>query len=73
MCEGQEFVCIDSLPVHNFSFTPSFSIFMTCDSEEELNHKATIHICPLSHNSIGPVHTPVLNQINFAGWAFNCA
>lgn len=36
--KGQEFMCIDSLPVHNFSFTPSFSIFVTCDSEEELNH-----------------------------------
>lgn len=31
-------MCIDSLPVHNFSFTPSFSIFVTCNSEEELDH-----------------------------------
>lgn len=36
--KGQEFMCIDSAPVHAFTFTPSFSIFITCDSEEELNH-----------------------------------
>lgn len=36
--KGQEFMCIDSAPIHNFSFTPSFSIFVTCESEEELNH-----------------------------------
>lgn len=34
--KGQEFMCIDSPPIHNFNFTPSFSIFVTCDSKEEL-------------------------------------
>jgi len=36
--KGQEFMCIDSVIKHEFSFTPSFSIFITCNSEEELDH-----------------------------------
>ena len=36
--KGQEFMCIDSPPIHKFTFTPSFSIFITCDSEEELHY-----------------------------------
>lgn len=35
--KGQEFMCIDSNIKHQFSFTPSFSIYLTCDSEEELD------------------------------------
>jgi predicted 3-demethylubiquinone-9 3-methyltransferase (glyoxalase superfamily) len=36
--KGQEFMCIDSNVKHQFTFTPSFSIFVTCDSEEEINN-----------------------------------
>jgi len=36
--KGQEFMCIDSPPIHQFTFTPSFSIFITCESTEELIH-----------------------------------
>ena len=36
--KGQEFMCIDSNVKHQFSFTPSFSIYVTCNSEEEVNH-----------------------------------
>ena len=36
--KGQEFKCIDSNIKHQFSFTPSFSIYVTCDTEEEINH-----------------------------------
>lgn len=35
--KGQEFMCIDSNIKHQFDFTPSFSIFLTCDTEEELD------------------------------------
>lgn len=35
--KGQEFMCIDSNVKHQFSFTPSFSIYVVCDSEEELS------------------------------------
>jgi predicted 3-demethylubiquinone-9 3-methyltransferase (glyoxalase superfamily) len=36
--KGQEFMCIDSSIKHQFSFTPSFSIFVTCNTEEELDN-----------------------------------
>jgi predicted 3-demethylubiquinone-9 3-methyltransferase (glyoxalase superfamily) len=36
--KGQEFMCIDSHVKHQFTFTPSFSIFVTCSTEEELEH-----------------------------------
>lgn len=36
--KGQEFMCIDSNVKHGFSFTPSFSIYATCDSEEEIEN-----------------------------------
>lgn len=35
--KGQEFMCIDSNIQHEFTFTPSFSLFITCESEEEIN------------------------------------
>ncbi|WP_366249692.1 VOC family protein [Terribacillus aidingensis] len=35
--KGQEFMCIDSNVKHQFSFTPSFSIYVTCDTEKELD------------------------------------
>ncbi len=35
--KGQEFMCIDSHVDHEFTFTPSFSIFLTCDTEKEID------------------------------------
>jgi len=35
--KGQDFMCIDSHIKHAFTFTPSFSIFVTCDTEDELD------------------------------------
>ncbi len=32
----REFLCIDSFVTHGFSFTPSMSIFVECESEAEL-------------------------------------
>src|SRR5690625_4366507 len=34
----QSFMCIDSHIEHSFDFTPSFSIYITCESEDEINH-----------------------------------
>ncbi|WP_195575109.1 VOC family protein [Paenibacillus sp. 1001270B_150601_E10] len=34
---GQEFMCIDSYVNHAFTFTPSLSLFVTLDSEEEVD------------------------------------
>lgn len=33
---GRPFMCIDSPPVHDFTFTPSTSIFVECESKEEI-------------------------------------
>jgi predicted 3-demethylubiquinone-9 3-methyltransferase (glyoxalase superfamily) len=35
--KGQEIMCIDSYVKHEFTFTPSFSFFITCDTEEEID------------------------------------
>lgn len=34
---GQEFLCHDSNVQHEFTFTPSISLFLECDSEEEID------------------------------------
>lgn len=34
---GQEFMCIDSPGKHPFTFTPAISLFVTCESEEEID------------------------------------
>ena len=33
---GREYMAIDSAGPHNFTFTPAFSIFVTCEGESEL-------------------------------------
>src|SRR5665647_307883 len=34
---GQHVICIDSPIKHGFTFTPSFSLFVECESEDELD------------------------------------
>ena len=34
---GQVFMAIDSNIQHNFTFTPSISMYVTCDTEEEID------------------------------------
>jgi len=36
LLNGQEFICIDSPVKHNFTFTPSISLYVNCNSEEEI-------------------------------------
>ncbi|MFN8595810.1 MAG: VOC family protein [Anaerolineae bacterium] len=33
----QEFMCIDSNAVHAFTFTPSMSLYVRCETEEEID------------------------------------
>ncbi len=33
---GQTVICIDSPVKHDFTFTPAFSLFVDCESEEEI-------------------------------------
>lgn len=37
MVAGQEVICIDSPAKHAFTFTPSVSLFVECESEAELD------------------------------------
>lgn len=34
---GQIFMCIDSSVEHEFSFTPAISLYVTCDTEDEID------------------------------------
>jgi predicted 3-demethylubiquinone-9 3-methyltransferase (glyoxalase superfamily) len=34
---GQEFMCIDSNAPHEFGFTPSMSLYVRCDTEDEID------------------------------------
>lgn len=34
---GQRFICIDSPSVHDFGFTPAMSLFVECESEQEID------------------------------------
>ncbi len=34
----QEFMCIDSYVQHAFTFTPAISLYVNCESEDEINH-----------------------------------
>jgi predicted 3-demethylubiquinone-9 3-methyltransferase (glyoxalase superfamily) len=33
---GQEFICMDSVVKHNFTFTPAISIYVGCSSDQEI-------------------------------------
>jgi predicted 3-demethylubiquinone-9 3-methyltransferase (glyoxalase superfamily) len=37
--QGQRVKCIDSPPVHDFDFTPSFSFFVECENEGQLKER----------------------------------
>jgi predicted 3-demethylubiquinone-9 3-methyltransferase (glyoxalase superfamily) len=34
---GQQFMCIDSSETHEFSFTPSISLYVQCETEDEID------------------------------------
>lgn len=38
---GVEYMCIDSPPVHAFTFTPSISLYVTCENEAEIDNLFT--------------------------------
>ena len=52
---GQEFYCSDSFVRHGFNFTPSFSVWIETESEEELERlfaalaKGGTHLMPLDN------------------------
>jgi predicted 3-demethylubiquinone-9 3-methyltransferase (glyoxalase superfamily) len=36
--KGQNYMCIDSTVDHDFDFTPSMSLYVDCETEEEIDH-----------------------------------
>jgi predicted 3-demethylubiquinone-9 3-methyltransferase (glyoxalase superfamily) len=38
---GQSLLCIDSAISHGFSFTPALSLFVDCESEEQIERLAS--------------------------------
>ncbi|KUN10476.1 glyoxalase family protein [Streptomyces yokosukanensis] len=38
---GRQFMCVDSPARHDFTFTPSFSLFVQCENEAELDRLYT--------------------------------
>lgn len=62
--KGQSFMCSDSPPVHDWSFTPAVSLFIECESEEEIQRLFD------SLTMDGKIHMP-LNNYGFSrkfGW-----
>lgn len=53
--KGQIYMCSDSMLKHNWTFTPALSLFVTCDTEEEMHRLFKV----LSKN--GKVHMPLDN------------
>lgn len=38
---GRQFMCIDSSLAHDFTFTPAISLYVECDTEEEIDRLYT--------------------------------
>ena len=53
--DGQMLMCTDSVVQHGFGFTPALSLFVDCDSEDDIGRLATV----LSEG--GAVHMPLGN------------
>ncbi|WP_416148282.1 VOC family protein [Salipaludibacillus sp. HK11] len=55
LINGQEFMCIDSSVKHEWTFTPAVSMFVTCNTEKEIDRLFD----KLSQD--GVVHMPLSN------------
>ncbi|WP_066398042.1 VOC family protein [Neobacillus mesonae] len=74
--KGQEFMCLDSNIKHEFTFTPSFSIFITCDTEDELDRyyeqliKGGQALMPLGDYGFSKKFGWIVDQFGVS-WQFN--
>jgi predicted 3-demethylubiquinone-9 3-methyltransferase (glyoxalase superfamily) len=75
---GQEFMCIDSNIVHNFTFTPSVSLYIRCETEqeidtlfEELSHDGEVFM-PLDHYDFSPKYAWLADRFGVS-WQLNLA
>ena len=75
---GQEVMLFDSPPVHDFTFTPSFSFWIDCGSEEELRHLAAAlqaggaALMPLDNYGFSRLFTWVQDRFGVS-WQLNLA
>ena len=73
---GRRFYCIDSPVKHDFSFTPSISLFVECESEAEIRHafrklaEGGRVLMPLDDYGFGPLFA-WLNDRYGLSWQLN--
>lgn len=75
---GREFMCSDSPVRHDFSFTPSSSIFMECESRDELENAFRILsqdgqvLMPMDNYGFSPLFGWVSDRFGVS-WQLNLA
>lgn len=76
---GQEVMILDSPPMHDFDFTPSFSFFVECADEDEVRRLAATFAQEGGHAFMGVgnygfsrLYAWVADRFGVS-WQFNCA
>jgi predicted 3-demethylubiquinone-9 3-methyltransferase (glyoxalase superfamily) len=73
----QSVLCTDSPITHAFSFTPSFSFFVECDSEEEVRRLSDVlkqdgaELMPVGHYGFSTLFAWVSDRFGVS-WQINC-
>lgn len=71
---GTEWMLYDSPPVHNFGFTPATSIFVDCDSEDQLRDMAAkltdSVMMPIDNYGFSKLFTWIADPFNIS-WQLN--
>lgn len=75
---GQEVMIYDSPPMHDFNFTPSFSLFVECVDEDEVRNLAAAFaegghaLMPVDNYGFSKLYAWVVDRFGVT-WQFNCA
>jgi predicted 3-demethylubiquinone-9 3-methyltransferase (glyoxalase superfamily) len=75
---GQSVLCTDSFVTHAFSFTPSFSFFIECHSEEQLKSLSSAlreggaELMPVASYGFSKLFTWINDRFGVS-WQLNCA
>ena len=73
---GLELMLYDSPPVHDFTFTPAQSIFITCDSEDQLRELAQklgeggAVLMPIADHGFSTLYTWIADRFGVS-WQLN--
>jgi len=73
---GQEIMLYDSPPVHDFTFTPASSIFVTCDDEGQLRRLAEVLgeggavLMPIDNHGFSALFTWIADRFGVS-WQLN--